>query len=309
MDMLDMIDFHAGNLMIIDRKARKRSTFPSEIVTCELSDGRLLRFFCKYEAGRSHKGHGHRAGVAYEADVYRQILQPLPVSTPRYFGAFNDESIGGHCMVLEYLQGYKTLGRAELSGDYINRAASWIGHFHYVTTKNALYSSNPFLITYSSEYYLGWIRRTLEYSKNYYRTYPWIPEFCNNSIDLFSNLSTSSRTIIHGEYYPGNIAVGSGVISPLDWESAAVAMGEIDLAMLTDCWPPAIVDECETEYRRARRLEDRDPEFRSRLAAARLYIQFRWLGDRPKRTARQVWRFEKVRALGEQLGLIRNRSD
>ena len=112
--VLDAVGIRANDLMIIDRQANEyKSTFPMEIVTCRGSDGRPLRLLCKYEADRCHNGHGHRAGVAYEAEIYRRILQPLAVSTPRFFGTFGDASIGGCCMVLEYLQ--DSVGLRQLS--------------------------------------------------------------------------------------------------------------------------------------------------------------------------------------------------
>ena len=44
--------------------------------------------------------------------------------------------------------------------------------------------------------------------------------------------------MIHGEYYPHNILFQSGVVRPVDWETAALAPGEIDLATLCEGWPP-----------------------------------------------------------------------
>jgi hypothetical protein len=57
-------------------------------------------------------------------------------------------------------------------------------------------------------------------------------------------------------------------IYPVDWESAAVAAGEIDLAALTEGWPPGFVEQCELEYQRARWPEGPPTGFERRLAAA-----------------------------------------
>jgi hypothetical protein len=297
--VLDEAGICTNNLIIVDRKTGEHSTFPVEIITCQISDGQLLKFFCKYEAGRSHTSHGHRAGVAYEVDVYRWILQPLAVSTPRLIGAFNDVSNGGCCMVLEHLGDCKKLRR-----NLMNKSASWIGKFHNLSEIQSERVSTSFLIPYDHAYYKGWIQRTLKFSENSHSVHSWLPTLCSNAIDFFSDLSTHSRTVIHGEYYPGNIFCRLDKISPLDWETAAVGIGEIDLAMLTDRWPRKIVDECESQYRIARWSENTDPEFEHRLMAARLYVQFRWLGDKPEWTAKQSRRFEKLRSLGEKAGLI-----
>jgi hypothetical protein len=66
------------------------STFPSEVVTCQLAQGSELRLLCKYTAGHSHNSYGHRGGVSYEAEVYRHVLQPLQVPTPTFYGVHTD---------------------------------------------------------------------------------------------------------------------------------------------------------------------------------------------------------------------------
>ena len=95
------------------------------------------------------------------------------------------------------------------------------------------------------------------------------------------------EAIIHGEYYPSNIQLRDTVVRPVDWESAAVAMGEIDLATLTDGWPKAIKRECENAYAQAR-WSGKEPEaFRRRLKLANVYVNFRWLGGKE-------WEKEKI---------------
>ena len=91
---------------------------------------------------------------------------------------------------------------------------------------------------------------------------------------------------------------------PVDWESAAVGPGEIDLATLTDRCDPEVVSRCELAYRRARWPDREPPDFAQRLDLARLYVHLRWLGDDHRKAGRGRWRFEEVRALGERLGLL-----
>ena len=112
--------------------------------------------------------------------------------------------------------------------------------------------------------------------------------------------------MIHGEYYPHNILVTSGRIYPIDWESVAIAAGEIDLAALTEDWSPELVRQCEQEYQQTRWGSACPPDFAQRLAAARLYLCFRWLGDRPQWTVMEdnLCYFERLRPLGVQLGII-----
>ena len=64
--------------------------------------------------------------------------------------------------------------------------------------------------------------------------------------------------------------------------------------------------ECELAYQQARWPDGAPAAFAQRLAAARLYMHLRWLGDRPVWTTHKnyLWRFDHLRSLGEQLGLI-----
>ncbi len=114
----------------------------------------------------------------------------------------------------------------------------------------------------------------------------------------------AAPTVIHGEYYPLNILVRRGVIYPIDWESAAVAAGEIDLASLTEGWPDGSARACEQVYGQTRWPGGAPRDFPRRLEAARLYLGWRWLGnagDHPP-GEEELWYVEHLRAAGRRLG-------
>jgi hypothetical protein len=83
-------------------------------------------------------------------------------------------------------------------------------------------------------------------------------------------------------------------------------VGEIDLAALSERWPEDVVRGWELQYQEARWPGGAPADFDRTLAAARLYLQFRWLGEPPGATAAadNLWRFEELRRAGERLGLI-----
>lgn len=59
------------NVKIVDRQFNQyTSTFPSEIVTCELADNTRIKLFCKYETERFRNDDRERGGIEYEAAVY-----------------------------------------------------------------------------------------------------------------------------------------------------------------------------------------------------------------------------------------------
>jgi hypothetical protein len=293
---------------ILDRQPNIfTSTFPSEIVTCRVDEGSKLLLLCKYAAGGHRDNvYGHRGGVAYEAAVYRHLLQPSQASTPTFYGMYSDVSTGDSWLVLEYLD--KSLRLPKVTGVPvpIGLAARWIGQFHRVSEEHLSYVPRPFLIRYDAEYYRGWVRRTLLFAGHLHQGLPWLRTLCGRFEDVVALLRASSPTVIHGEYYPMNILVDGGTVYPVDWESAAIAAGEIDLAALTANWGAEIGRQCELEYQRARWPAGSPGNFEQRLCAARIYLCFRWLGDRPNWTSHPSYRhwFEQLRSLGERLGLI-----
>lgn len=295
-----------GQLTVCARQPNAyASTFPSEIVTCQCADGRELRLFVKYSAGRGHGCYGHRRGVAYEAEVYRRILQLPGGGTPRFYGAHRGRDSGRTWLILEYLDGAVRMTRAP-EPNVMRLASEWIGRFHRANEAQARSATMRFLRRYDAEYYLGWVRRTSLFARQLHRRYAWLTTLCERFVQLVPLLMESPATIIHGEYYPQNILFHGGSIYPIDWESAAIACGEIDLASLTDRWPKDIAQDCELEYRSARFPEGLPAEAGRRLDAARLYYNFRWLGDRPDWTTSEGnrWRFNELRGAGERLGLI-----
>jgi aminoglycoside phosphotransferase (APT) family kinase protein len=263
--------------------------------------------FCEYAAGgHPDNVYGHRGGVAYEAAVYRHLLQPSQASTPTWYGTYTDISTGGSWLVLEYLEKNLRLPQVTETAAPMSLAARWIGQFHRVSEERLSRVPMRFLIRYNTEYYLGWVRRTSLFAGHLHQRFPWLGTLCEQSEEFISLLSTSPLAVIHGEYYPKNILFRGGAVYPIDWESAAVAAGEIDLAALTENWGVEIVRQCKHEYQRARWPEGAPANFERKLCAARLYLYFRWLGDRPNWTThpRYLHSFAQLRSAGERLGLI-----
>jgi len=161
------------------------------------------------------------------------------------------------------------------------------------------------LHTYGAQYYLGWAERTAIYTRQVRPDLEWVPAVCERFSDLVPDLLAASQTVIHGEYYPKNILVRGQRICPVDWQSAAIAAGEVDLASLTEGhWPEDLVPRCESAYAGARWPGGPPASFERSLAAARLYWPLRWLGERPERTAgKRRGYFDVLLAAAQRLGL------
>ena len=281
-------------------------TFPAEVVECRLEDGSELQLFCKYGAGHSHVVYGHRGDVAYEAEVYRHVLRPCRESVPAFYGAYADETTGDTWLILQYLDESIRVHRTPDTAESMAMAARWIGRFHAENEPRVSDGGALFLNAYDSEYYVGWSRRTSRFAGHLHQRFPWLSILCERFEAVVPLLLARSPTVIHGEYYPRNVLYRGCSVYPVDWESAAIAAGEIDLASLVERWPTETVRQCELEYRRARWPQGAPADFERLVDAARLYWQSRWLGERPELTQHDdiLWRFEQMRFAGEALGLV-----
>ena len=292
-----------SSITVLDREPIAQGTYPKEIVTCGLNGGSQLRLFCKYAAA-PNESFGHRGGVPYEAQVYRHVLQPLPLSQAKYYGSYEDPVTEATWVILGYLPGSLRMNKAP-QPEAMLKASRWLGLFHAANQDRLDSPELLFLTDYDEEYYLGWARRTDRFAGSLHRKLPWLRTICHRFRQALPIL-LSCRTVIHGECYPANVLYGDGVVYPVDWESAAVAAGEIDLVTLTAGWPKRLTRSCQREYCQARWGHQIPKEFSARLAAARLYVAFRWTGERPDWTAEKAndFHFEELRLAGKELGLV-----
>lgn len=291
------------DVVVVDHRPSLYSTSAAcQIVTCSLADGSEHPLLVKRETPSRGHGHGYWGGVAYEAMVYREVLGPLGIRTPRLYGTFVDRT-GAVSAVFSYLADTLRAG-SDPEQRALVRAAGWIGRFH-VRAATLGDRGRRRLTRYGAEYYASWPARALRLAGNRLDE-GWIAPLCRNARSALAELLDEPPTVVHGEYYPSNILFRGEDTYPVDWETAAVASGEIDLAALTDGWPEEMTRACEEAYVRARWPSGPPTGFGRTLDLARLYLHLRWLGDRPEWTTdeRSAGRYERLRAAGERLGLV-----
>jgi hypothetical protein len=282
-------------------------SLPVEILRYQLDGDREQELFCKYDAEYDRSDFSHRGGVRYEAAVYRQVLTPLSASTARCYGDYVDPLSGRAVLVLEYMTDAEQITETVNAWDDIVAAAAWIGAVQR-SGEHWFGDRYPeFLHAYDAAYFLGWSERTDVLAGAWHHTFPWLHTVCvafaHRVVPL---LLAAPQSFIHGEYCPKNILVRNRQICPVDWETAAIGAGEIDLAGLTDRWPLESVRACEEAYAQARWPQRKSTGMAARLLAARIYLHLRWLGDpsaiKSPRDRRQ--RFEQLHHDATALGLL-----
>jgi len=279
------------------------SSSPSEILSCRLDDGRKLELLCKYPRPGLAHDDGHRGGTTYEATVYRVVLAPLRCSTPGFRGAHVNPADGGTWLFLEYLGPCLRVDQSP-HPRMMERAAEWIARFHTLNERRLDDAAMDEIAQYDADYYAGWSRRTSTRTAQGHDEPSWLPTLCRKFETFAAILLEPPRTIIHGEYYPINVRARDDTIHPVDWESAARAAGELDLAALIELWDETTVDACVRAYADTRWPTGPPADFERRLAAGRMYLLLRWLGDPSLEQARTQERLELLRELGRTWGLF-----
>ena len=294
-----------ADVSAIERHEVFTSTHPTEALVCRFRDGREARLFCKYtggygRAGYDHERYGHRGGLRYEAEVFRRVLSRMDVGAPEFHGTFESAEPPDFWLVLGWIEGATPVTWMPRP-DALSLAGAWLGRFHRSTEGAA---HDEILTRYDEAYYLGWARRTAEFSEPWHGDHSWLFEACRRFEEVLPLLLDAPPAMIHGEFYGKNVVLRGDTVHAFDWESAAIGPGEIDLASITDgWWEPELVKEAESAYRAERWPGAEPPAFTERAAAARLYLGFRWLGDNPAWTKESGNLIARLRPVAEALGL------
>ncbi|MGL6268407.1 MAG: phosphotransferase [Chitinophagaceae bacterium] len=261
---------------IVNRQPVQEGINMSEILICKTNCDNTMSLFCKYEApGHSQRNTiSHRIGVEYEAAVYKEILSHYSFNLPRYYGSGILDDNNTLVMILEFMPDYVSISkknRAEMG-----EAAAVIGTIH----RQLEGKIPPFVKKYSKTFFLHWMNTFKEILEEAEVEESWLFNLCNYFNEYVDLLVEGPLTLVHGEYYNKNILVKKGHVCPIDWESAACSVGEIDLAALIDNYPDA--DYCIKRYADARWPDPHSflNAFNQRLLLARLYFYFRWLSKK-----------------------------
>jgi hypothetical protein len=252
-----------------------------------------------------------------EAEVYRTVLAGRGLGTAFCHGAVIDPRAGRSWLFLERVTGRELYQVGEMA--LWRQAARWLAVFHTRLGPDAgRLAPAAHLLRHDPDYYRLWLERALTFAAR-----PGRPPEARRGLQrlarrydrVVGHLLDLPATVIHGEFYASNILVeesAAGVrVCPVDWETAAIGPGLVDLAALTaGAWTEDQRADLAHAYRTALAEEGaRPPPLGALLGSVdycRLHLAVQWLGWAadwsPPPGQQQDWLAEAL-GLADQLGL------
>lgn len=281
--------------------AARQSSADTFVLDCAWEDGTSSRVLWK--RGRTDHRDPLRRGVAYEGLVYDRLLRPAGLNVPRFLGRAVDPVPGEAWLFLEFLEDAVPLHQSEQER-VLEAAATWLGRLHGRFAAAIGSPEAAFVGRQNGGDVRRWVLRCARLASLTRGGPAWLIDRADRLAERASGLLDAPPTLVHGEFYPANILVQHGRPVPVDWEGAAWAAGEIDLAALTEGWPARDERSAVGAYREARWAGWTPTGFDVRYQAARAYLACRWLGDRPEWMLRDRGLFEQLKDAAERLGVL-----
>jgi Phosphotransferase enzyme family len=227
------------------------TSWPIEEVLLTRRDGLQMAVLVKrFDGTPSCTKPGALLDPDREAYVYR-LLAGARVSTARCYAA------GAGWILLEKVAGVPLWQSGNIE-DWC-RAARWAAELHVRFA--AASPRRRHLLCHDRRYY-----ETIAARAGAATTASGLGDAVRVAIDRLVALPC---TLIHGELYPSNVIVAGHTISPVDWETAALGPGVIDVAALMTGWDSARARQIADAYGGVEPVD---------VAAARLLLALQWLG-------------------------------
>jgi aminoglycoside phosphotransferase (APT) family kinase protein len=314
----------AARIHRLDRRPLMRpSSFAIEDLDVVLDNGTCLQLVFKDLSPAAMPETTRHAKPAFlydprrEIEVYRQVLPVMDLGTAACYGAVADERAGRYWLFLERATGRELFQVGEFAA--WEEAARWLARLHDRASGDAeRFAATARLIRYDGDHYRLWMRRAcamLGPSSGGQRARDRLARLAGRYEEVVGRLAPLPATVIHGEYYASNVLVSPAAsgwaVCPVDWETAALGPGLLDLAALVaGKWTLAQREALTRAYRGA--LPPGSPvavlpeSFAAALDCCRLHLAVQWLGWSagwsPPPDHRHDWLGEAL-ALADRLGL------
>jgi hypothetical protein len=299
---------------VVVRRSRYSTSHPIDNIDATLANSEVLSFVRKDLAWPALLREARESKPAFlhdprrEIAVYTELLPSAPPGAPHCYGTSCDAARQRWWLFLERVRAIELFQVGELS--WWEAVAAWLGRLHviFASMVDELHAAPIPLLEHGRRWHARWAERALAAAATpptaaIQRLHRLVPP-------LTECLAAMPATLVHGELYASNVLVAPDTnglrVCPIDWETAALAPGLVDLAALTaGDWSEQERGRIERSYCVAvNRVHD--ASFRQDLDACRLSLCIQWLGWspgwRPPAGHAHDWLGEAM-ALADGLGL------
>ena len=195
---------------------------------------------------------GDKPPPEHEAEVYRRLLSAEGIG-PELLAS------GADWLVLELVDGVELWQVGDLSRWAF--VGAWLGRLHRRFADRGAELRAAGLAPLTAEQLDGWLVRAEPYLAGRLDL-----AGCR---DALNGLAANAPTLVHGEFYPSNVLLAGDRVVAVDWETAALGPGALDLAALVTGWDD------DGQQRIVEAYGVVDPVT---LDQARLALALRWIG-------------------------------
>ena len=237
---------HVRIVTIARRPCEAASSYALEELDIELSDGGRLELMLKDLGRDSMLAKSRRVRPAFlhdprrEIETYRALVGFKHLGPPVFYGAIVNPRAARYRLLIERVHGLEL----RFVGDFKVwlATAAWLGAFHrrFAAAAPALRSNaRARLISYDRGLLSVWLERARRHARaasgsgargaSRLRAIERLAKTHERCVD---ELAALPPVLMHGEFFPSNIIVRSRRVCPVDWETAAVGPGLVDVAAL-----------------------------------------------------------------------------
>ncbi|HEV2727638.1 MAG TPA: phosphotransferase [Solirubrobacterales bacterium] len=278
------------------------TSFAIDELDVRLGDGERLALLVKDvgAAGLSVEAAAAKPGDTLdpgrEISVYRDLLGPAGLSTPRFHGAAVEPERERWWLFLERVEGEVLTDVGDLS--VWCEAAAWAARLDRAVGGH----SGSSLLDRGSDWHRRWVDAAIAALGDD----PLAGRLRAARSPLLARLDALPRAFVHGELYPANVLAvrdeRPARIAPVDWELAGSGSYALDLAALVSGWDREGREAMCRRFHEA--LTPGAPSFEELLSAVELCelsLALQWIGWAPgwvpPEAQRQDWPAEAARLL------------
>jgi Phosphotransferase enzyme family len=256
-----------------------RTSFGLETLALMLADGREITLVFKDLSRSSLDANARLAKPASrhdplrEIEAYRDALPSHDLGTAAYYGSVVDRSRDRYWLFIEHVPGLVLWQIGE--HETWRAVARWLALLH-----ESVRPRGNALALYDAALYRDSFERARSAGGS--RALDALAGLHDRALDALARLPAA---FLHGDFYPSNVLVQKRTdslrICPIDWESAGIGPGLLDLAALVSGWGEREVVELARTYRDALAEPCPEQEFLNALDYCRLHVAVRWLDSPP----------------------------